>query len=75
MRTCKKKKKEGSQGTSTITNQLGVGFVKYDLSNVRNLVVQYFIKDELPFRLESDGFGELISRVELRFKLPSCNIL
>ena len=54
----------------------GVGFVKYDLINVRNLVVRYFIKKELPFRhVESHGFRELMNGVERRFNVPSCNTL
>jgi hypothetical protein len=65
-----------SQATSTITNQLEVGFVKYDSSNVMNLVVRYFIKEKLPFRyVESDELRELMNGVEPRFKLSSCNIL
>jgi hypothetical protein len=48
-----KKPVEGGSG-----NQ--IGFMKYDSNNIRNLIVRYFIKRELPFRhVESDGFREL----------------
>jgi hypothetical protein len=51
-----------------------MGFIKYDLINVRNLVIRYFIKSELPFRhIETDGFRELINGIELTFKVP-CHI-
>jgi hypothetical protein len=54
------------------SNQLG--FKKYDANSIRNLIVRYFIKSELPFRhVESDGFKELINGIELRFKVP-CRI-
>jgi hypothetical protein len=50
--------------------------VKYDSSNVRNLIVRYFIKNELPFRhVESDEFRELMNVVKPMFKLPSRNTL
>jgi hypothetical protein len=62
-----KKPVEGGSG-----NQLG--FIKYDANNIRNLIVQYFIKSELPFRhVESDGFRELVNGIEPRFKVP-CRI-
>jgi hypothetical protein len=49
-------------------------FMKYDSNNVRNLVVRYFIKSELPFKhVESYGFRELINGIEPRFKVP-CRI-
>jgi hypothetical protein len=49
--------------------------VKYDPIKVRKLVVQYFIKEELPFRhVESDGFRQLMNGVEPRFNLP-CRII
>jgi hypothetical protein len=48
--------------------------MKYDSNNIRNLIVWYFIKSELPFRhVESDGFRELINGIEPRFKVP-CRI-
>jgi glycogen debranching enzyme len=48
------------EGTSS--NQMG--FMKYDSNNVRNLVVQYFIKSELLFRhVESDGFRKLMNGI------------
>jgi len=51
-----------------------MGFMKYDSNNIRNLIVRYFIKSELPFRhVESDGFRELINGIEPRFKVP-CRI-
>jgi hypothetical protein len=50
--------------------------VKYDPIKVRNLVVRYFIKEELPFRhVESDGFKELMNGIEPRFNPPSRNTL
>jgi hypothetical protein len=53
-------------------NQLG--FMKYDSNNIRNLIVRYFIKSEIPFRhVESDEFRELINGIEPRFKV-SCRI-
>jgi hypothetical protein len=54
----------------------GIGFVKYDPIKVRNLVVRYFIKEELPFtHVESDGFRELMNGIEPRFNPPSRNTL
>lgn len=62
-----KKPAKGGSG-----NQLG--FMNYDSNNIRNLIVRYFIKNELPFRhVESDRFRELITRIEPRFKV-SCRI-
>jgi len=62
-----KKPAEGGSG-----NQLG--FMTYDSNNIRNLIVRYFIKSELPFRhVESDWFRELINGIEPRFKVP-CRI-
>jgi hypothetical protein len=62
-----KKPVEGGNG-----NQMG--FMKYDSNNIRKLIVRYFIKSDLPFRhVESDGFRELINRIEPRFKVP-CRI-
>jgi hypothetical protein len=56
----------------TSSNQ--TGFIRYDPDNVRNLIIQYFIKSELPFRhVESEGFTELINGIEPRFKIP-CRI-
>jgi hypothetical protein len=64
--------KKMSESGSCNTNQLG--FVKYDLIKIRKLVVQYFIKEELPFRrVESCGFRELMNGIEPRFNLP-CRI-
>jgi hypothetical protein len=61
---------------NTIEGNQGVGFVKYDPIKVRNLVVRYFIKEELPFRhVESDGFRELMNGIEPRFNPPSRNTL
>jgi hypothetical protein len=61
--------KKMSEGASSNTNQLG--FVKYDPINIRKLVVQNFISEELPFRhVESDGFRELMNGIEPRFNLP-----
>jgi hypothetical protein len=38
------------------------------------LIVQYFMKGELPFRhVESGGFRQLMNGVELKFNLP-CRI-
>jgi hypothetical protein len=64
--------KKMSESGSCNTNQLG--FVKYDPIKIRKLVVQYFIKEELPFRhVESCEFRELMNGIELRFNLP-CRI-
>jgi hypothetical protein len=64
--------KKMSESGSCNTNQLG--FVKYDQIKIRKLVVQYFIKDELPFRqVKSYGFRELLNGIESRFNLP-CRI-
>jgi hypothetical protein len=64
--------KKMSKSASSNTNQLG--FVKYDPIKVRKLVVQYFIKEELPFRhVESSRFKELMNGIEPRFNLP-CRI-
>jgi hypothetical protein len=64
--------KKMSESSSCNTNQLG--FVKYDPIKIRKLVVQYFIKEELPFRqVESCGFRELLNGIESRFNLP-CRI-
>jgi hypothetical protein len=61
-----------SEGISSNTNQLG--FVKYDPIKVRKLVIQYFIKEELPFRhVESSRFKELMNGIEPKFNLP-CHI-
>ena len=50
--------------------------MKYDPIKIRNLVVLYFIKEELPFRhVKSDGFRELMNGIEPRFNAPSCNTL
>jgi hypothetical protein len=49
-------------------------FMKYDSNIIRNLVVRYFIKSELPFKhVESDGFRKLMNGIEHRFKV-SCRI-
>jgi hypothetical protein len=64
--------KKMSESSSCNTNQLG--FVKYDPIKIRKLVVQYIIKEELPFRhVESCGFRELMNGIEPRFNLP-CRI-
>ena len=61
---------------TTIKGNQGVGFVKYDPIKIRNLVVRYFIKEELPFRhVKSDGFRELMNGIEARFNVPSHNTL
>jgi len=61
-----------SEGASSNTNQLE--FVKHDSIKVRKLVVQYFMKEELPFRhVESSGFKELMNGIEPMFNLP-CRI-
>jgi hypothetical protein len=61
---------------TTIKGNQGVRFVKYDLIKVRNLVVRYFIKEELPFwHVESDGFRELMNGIETRFNPPSRDTL
>jgi hypothetical protein len=66
----KKMSEDGS--TNSNTNQLG--FMKYDPIKIRKLIVQYFIKEELPFRhVESDGFRELMNGIEPIFNLP-CRI-
>ena len=60
----------------TIEDNQGVGFVKYDPIKIRNLVVWYFIKEELPFRhVKSDGFKKLMNGIEPRFNTPSRNTL
>jgi hypothetical protein len=64
-------KKMSESGCSN-TNQLE--FVKYDPIKVNKLIVQYFMKGELPFRhVESGGFRQLMNGVELKFNLP-CRI-
>jgi hypothetical protein len=61
---------------TTIEGNQGVGFLKYDPIKIKNLVVWYFIKEELPFRhVESDGFRELMNGIEPRFNAPSPNTL
>jgi hypothetical protein len=41
-----------------------LGFVKYDPIKIRKLVVQYFIKEELPFRhVESYEFRQLMNGI------------
>jgi len=54
--------KKMSENGSCNTNQLG--FVKYDPIKIRKLVVQYFIKEELPFRhVESYEFRQLMNGI------------
>jgi hypothetical protein len=64
--------KKMSKSGSCNTNQLG--FVTYDPIKIRKLVVQYFIKNELPFRyVQSRGFKELMNGIEPMFNIP-CRI-
>lgn len=61
----KKMSKSGSCNTN----------LTYDPIKIRKWVVQYFIKNELPFRyVQSCGFTELMNGIEPRFNLP-CRII